>query len=59
MAFLKNRITKLELQSGLKVSYEDIIRFIHHKDTMDEREIHRITSSRRFQEMTDYMRVMR
>ncbi len=45
MAFLKNRIAKLESLSGLNVSYEDIIRFIHYKDTMGEKEIHRITSS--------------
>lgn len=51
MAFLKNRIAKLESQSGFKVSYEDIIRFIHYKDTMDEKEIRRITSSPRWKEI--------
>ncbi len=51
MAFLRNRIAKLESQSGLKVSYEDVIRFIHYKDTMNEQEIRRITSSRRWKKI--------
>lgn len=57
MTFLRNRIAKLESQSDLNISYEDFIRFIHNKDTMDKKEIFRITSSRRYREIMDDMRV--
>ncbi len=57
MAFVRHRITKLESLSNLDISYEDFLRFIHNKDTMDVKEILRITSSRRYREIMDDMRV--
>lgn len=56
MAFLKNRIVKLESQSDLDISYEDFVRYVHYKDTMNENEIRRVTSSRRYREIMGDMR---
>ena len=56
MAFLRNRIVRLESKSDLDISYEDFLRYLHNKDSMDKKEILHITSSRRYQEIVVDMR---
>lgn len=54
--FLRSRIARLESKSEQDITYDEFIRFIHNKNMMDEKEVRRITSSRRYQEIMDDIR---
>lgn len=48
---LKNRIRKLEYKTGMKITIEDIIRFIRCKDSLSAKEQRHIISSNLYQEL--------
>jgi len=55
MAHLKTKIAKLESQLGLKGSVEDFLNLITSSIALDDREIQRIKSSRKYQEIISFI----
>lgn len=55
MAMLKNRLSKLESKLGVNVTIEDVLRLIRFKDSLNPEERHRITSSSKYQQITNFL----
>lgn len=55
MAFLKNRITKLETSLGTNITYEDVLRLIRYKDSLTPQEQQRIISSKIYEQITNFL----
>lgn len=56
MAMLKNRLSKLESKLGVNITIEDVLRLIRFKDSLNPEEQHRITSSSKYQQITNFLR---
>lgn len=55
MAMLKNRLSKLESKLDVNVTIEDVLRLIRFKDSLNPEEQHHITSSSKYQQITNFL----
>ena len=55
MPFIKSRLAKLEKASGVRITIEDYLKHYRESDTMSEKEVQRISTSRGYAKIVAFL----